>query len=264
VETCSTAAVTDSLNSQSASQEHERAHSSEPVPVVSALQEAVPKECPNSYRPTKLSAEAKDEDGNSEAKDAQGEMALELAALSTKNSRLGASKSGTPVMPTPTSIEGYADEVSSGEQSEVEEEEEQSAGTLQMENVTQGNNEDVTMSGPSSPCLTSPIDYFPPLILDWEEHKVLVKNPIEVSQEIIVAKRKNKLLYIYTEEYTFKWHKTVSEIVARALVGVKINETLTYNRGDKGTILRALKAQVTKNGGMYLLECINASTNEDL
>jgi hypothetical protein len=34
----------------------------------------------------------------------------------------------------------------------------------------------------------------------------------------------------------------VSNVVARALVRVKINETLTYNRGNKRTILRALKA----------------------
>jgi hypothetical protein len=118
------------------------------------------------------------------------------------------------------------------------------AGVLQPENTTVSNKEDVVMSDGHSTTTLDDESYFPEVVLDWDLHKSLVKCSDIVSKELTIVSRNGELttsIFISAQSYTFKWHRTVSDKVVRALLEVMPNKKLTNISSTKGPCIRMLK-----------------------
>jgi hypothetical protein len=181
-------------------------------------------------------------------------MVMKLSISPNKVMGLDEGKIGT--LPTSPQVFGIV-QWSEDCQSEVEVMEKHSAGMLQMENTSPNNTEDSIMTDKPVTTLPDAKEYFPDTILDWDTHHFLVNNPDKKSDELTVAGKHGELtthLYIYAQKYKFKWHRTVSETVSRALLGIDKDATLKYNRGSIGSKHKALRMMITKRGGMYLME----------
>jgi hypothetical protein len=86
-------------------------------------------------------------------------------------------------------------------------------------------------------------------------------------QSLAITGRNDELTtlkFIMTQEHTFKWHRTVSDKVARTLLKITSNEKLINKSNTKGPLVRMLKQDVIMAEGMYLLVNRYATNTQSL
>jgi hypothetical protein len=143
---------------------------------------------------------------------------------------------------------------------------EHSAGALQTESEADTNKENTLMSNRHTDSQSDEENYFPEVVLKWDFHKSLVSYPDTVSEVLIIVSKNGELTtskFITVDEHTFKWHRTMSNKVARALLGVAPDTTLKNKKGTKGSLITMLKRNAIMAGGVYLLENRYAASTQE-